>query len=89
MATVLLEHKALTIIVSAFSIWRIRKRKEILIMSKYQEQKEIVRNEAIEWQYDFCNHDYSWGELAYFEDYFYTMGKRYGLLTEFRENGIC
>ena len=58
-------------------------------MSKYQEQKERVRNEAIEWQYDFCNHDYSWGELAYFEDYFYSMGKRYGLLTEFRENGIC
>ena len=89
MATVLLKHKALTIIVSAFSIWRIRKRNEILIMSNYQKQKERVRNEAIEWQYDFCNHDYSWGELAYFEDYFYTMGKRYGLLTEFRENGIC
>ena len=58
-------------------------------MSKYQEQKERVRNEAIEWQLDFGNNNYSWGELAYFEDYFYTMGKRYGLLTEFRENGIC
>lgn len=58
-------------------------------MSNYQKQKERVRNEAIDWQLDFCNHNYSWGELAYFSDYFYTMGKRYGLLTEFRENAIC
>ena len=58
-------------------------------MSKYQEIKDKVRNEAIEWQFDFWNHNYSWGELAYFEDDFYTMGKRYGLLREFRENCIC
>ena len=58
-------------------------------MSNYQKQKERVRNEAIEWQLDFDNHNYSWGELAVFGDYFYTMGKRYGLLREFRENGIC
>ena len=58
-------------------------------MSNYQKQKERVRNEAIEWQLDFGNHNYSWGELAYFSDYFYTIGKRYGLLTEFRENAIC
>ena len=58
-------------------------------MSNYQKQKERVRNEAIEWQLDFDNHNYSWGELAVFGDYVYTMGKRYGLLTEFRENGIC
>ena len=89
MATVLLEHKALTIIVSAFSIWRIRKRKEILIMSKYQEQKERVRNEAIEWQLDFGNNNYSWGECIWYFNYFEKLGRRYGLLTEFRENGIC
>ena len=58
-------------------------------MSNYQKQKERVRNEAIEWQLDFDNHNYSWGELAVFGDYFYTMGKRYGLLREFRDNGIC
>ena len=58
-------------------------------MSNYQKQKERVRNEAIEWQLDFGNNNYSWGELAVFGDYFYTMGKRYGLLREFRENCIC
>lgn len=58
-------------------------------MNKYQQMKEKVRNEAIEWQLDFDNHNYSLGELVVFGDYFYTMGKRYGLLREFRENAIC
>jgi hypothetical protein len=31
----------------------------------------------------------SWGELAYWQEYFEKLGKRYGLLTEFRENCIC
>lgn len=36
-------------------------------MSKYQEMKDKVRAEAIEWQLDFDNHNYSWGELAVLE----------------------
>lgn len=35
-------------------------------MSKYQEMKDKVRAEVIEWQLDFDNHNYSWGELAAF-----------------------
>lgn len=58
-------------------------------MNTYQKNKQRIREEAIEWQADFPNHNYSWGEIAYFEDYFRRQGKRYGLLTEFRENGIC
>ena len=58
-------------------------------MSKYYERKEEIRQQAIDWQLDFSNHNYSWSELAEFTDYFYKMGKRYGLLKEFRENGIC
>ena len=30
----------------------------------------------------------SYGELAWMQRYFTIMGKRYGLLKEFRENGI-
>ena len=56
--------------------------------SKYQKGKEKTRNEAIEWQSDFATHNYSYGELAYFSDYFETKARRYGLLREFRENGI-
>ena len=58
-------------------------------MTNYQKRKEEVRNEAIDWQLDFCNHNYSYGELSVFQSYFEKMGKRYGLLKEFRENAIC
>lgn len=54
----------------------------------YAERKEKARNEAIEWQSDFANHNYYWSELADFSAYFEKLGKRYGLLREFRENGI-
>ena len=58
-------------------------------MANYQERKEQIRNEAIDWQNGFANCSLSYGELASAQDYFETMGRRYGLLTEFRENGIC
>ena len=57
-------------------------------MNKYQKGKEKARNEAIDWQADFDNHNYSYGELAYFSDYFETKARRYGLVKEFKENGI-
>ena len=57
-------------------------------MSKYAREKENARQKAIEWQLDFNNHDYSYGELTYFTEYFTKLAKRYGLTEEFRENGI-
>ena len=54
----------------------------------YAERKEKARNEAIDWQNDFANHSYYWSEIAEFSAYFEKLGKRYGLLREFRENGI-
>lgn len=57
-------------------------------MSIYQYRKNNARNKAIEWQADFCNHDYSWGEIAEFQAMFYKLARRYGLVREFRENGI-
>jgi hypothetical protein len=56
--------------------------------ASYQRRKEAARNKAIEWQMDFENHNYSYGEIAYFQNYFEQLGKRWGLLEEFRENGI-
>ena len=55
----------------------------------YKEQKQKAREEAIEWQRDFENHNYDWLELANWGKHFTKLGKRYGLLKEFRENGIC
>lgn len=57
-------------------------------MKTYTERKEQARNLAIEWQADFVNHNYSWQGLSIAQEYFEKIGKRYGLLTEFRENGI-
>lgn len=58
-------------------------------MKTYKERKEEIRQQAIDWQLDFGNHNYSYYDLMVWGDYFYKMGKRYGLLEEFKENGIC
>ena len=55
----------------------------------YQRNKARAIELAQNWQYDFANHDYSYGELAEYQEFFTSLGRRYGLLTEFRENGIC
>lgn len=51
---------------------------------KYKENEKLW----IDWQSDFADHNYSYGELAYFSDYFETKARRYGLVKEFKENGI-
>jgi hypothetical protein len=58
-------------------------------MNNYQNAKEKARHKAIEWQVDFPNNNHSWGELAEWAAYFKRLGKRYGLMREFGENGIC
>ena len=55
----------------------------------YETKKEMARQEAIDWQNDFYNHNYSYGELAEFTTHFEKLGRKYGLLKEFHENGIC
>ena len=54
----------------------------------YQNGKERAREKAKDWQLDLVNHSYAWSEMAEFAEYFTKIGKRYGLLKEFRENGI-
>lgn len=57
-------------------------------MRTYQQKKEAARNQAIEWQGTFAQQNYSYGELADWAAHFEHLGRRFGLLTEFRENGI-
>lgn len=54
----------------------------------YQERKEEARQQAIDWQNDFGNKSVSQSELADATWYFQTLAKRYGLMEEFKENGI-
>lgn len=54
----------------------------------YQKRKDRARQEAIEWLDGFADRLSYLGDMAVFTAYFYRIGKRYGLLTEFRANGI-
>ena len=55
----------------------------------YKEKKGCLQDIAIEWSNHFSQYSWSYGELAEIQDYFYENGKRYGLLREFKENGVC
>ena len=57
-------------------------------MSRYTRAKENARQKAMDWQTEYYNNNYSYGELAEFTEYFTKLAKRYGLTEEFRENGI-
>lgn len=62
----------------------------------YKEKKEQARQEAInfqrgmsaeKWDYTLEN-GCSYNELIKWQNYFVKLGKKYGLLKEFKENGI-
>lgn len=56
----------------------------------YQERKADLHDKAIEWSNSVGQYPrWSYGELAIIQGFFETNGRRYGLLTEFRENAIC
>lgn len=55
----------------------------------YQQKKEAARQQAIDWQYETAEQSLSYGERAEVGEHFEKLGRRYGLLQEFRENGIC
>lgn len=57
-------------------------------MTKYQQQKQKAIEKAIEYQYNFNDNIYTWQDLAEYSAYFEKLAKRYGLIKEFRENGI-
>ena len=54
----------------------------------YERMKQRARSTAQFWQEKFAE-TMSYEELAESQAYFEKLGKRYGLLSEFRENGIC
>lgn len=54
----------------------------------YQEKQEDLRQKAIEYQNTWSETTWSYSEIVEIDDFFYRNGKRYGLLREFKENGI-
>lgn len=55
----------------------------------YAERKESCRDVAIQFSNIANCGGLYWSDLQIIGDWFYRNGKRYGLLTEFRENGLC
>ena len=57
-------------------------------MNNYTKYKERAIQEAKEYQLWASEQSLSWGEVAAYCDYFYHKAQQYGLVKEFRENGI-
>ncbi len=57
-------------------------------MTKYEKGKARARAAAVDWQRIFAEYSYSFYDLYLIAEYFQKLGKRYGLLKEFKENGI-
>lgn len=63
------------------------------LLSRYQkyylEMQQKARNDAIDWQYAvWSNEESSFDELQEGYERFKKLGKRFGLVQEFRENAI-
>lgn len=54
----------------------------------YAELKERARQIAIEWQLTDGDYPYSYEGLLILCEYFHKLGKRFGLIREFRDNAI-
>lgn len=50
---------------------------------------EQARTLAIDWQHWQSEQSLSWGETGDWSAFFEQLGEKYGLLEEFKENGIC
>ena len=57
-------------------------------MKDYKYLKNKLRNRAIELQNTISSECSSYMELSDLQDRIYLSAKRYGLIREFRENGI-
>ena len=57
-------------------------------MSKYQTEKNQVRQDVISQLDEIFPPGISYGELAYTQEKLYKIAKKYGLVREFKENGI-
>ena len=55
----------------------------------YQAKKADLRQQAIDYSNIQGVLTLYWSEVAEISNFFERNGKRYGLLKEFRENGIC
>tara|TARA_R100001510_G_scaffold57437_1_gene65494 strand:- start:3825 stop:4004 length:180 start_codon:yes stop_codon:yes gene_type:complete len=56
---------------------------------KQPKTKEQARNQAIETQSIISKNNFSYYELMLISEHFEKTGKKFNLIDEFKENGIC
>jgi len=56
---------------------------------KTPKTKEQARDQAINFSLKFNNKQFSYSELIIISQHFEKTGKKFDLLDEFKENGIC
>ena len=54
----------------------------------YKQRKAAAREKALQYQIYQANNWQSWEDVAHWSVYFYKLARRYGLIKEFRKNGI-
>ena len=54
-------------------------------LNYYQQRKARAHDEAVDWQHSIEEDDFEFFEK---QEYFEKLAKRYGLVKEFKENGI-
>ena len=57
-------------------------------MKTYKQLKNELRTHVVELQNSLSNQDTSYLELYELSSSIYAQAKKYGLITEFKENGI-
>lgn len=57
-------------------------------MTRYEKGKEAARQYAINWQSWASTVSMTYDQLFMWQSIFERIAKKWGLLTEFRENGI-
>lgn len=55
----------------------------------YADKKSYIREQAIEYSNAVWSADYNWSTFAEASSLLEKYGRRYGLMTEFKENCIC
>lgn len=60
-----------------------------IVGKTYREKQGSLEELAKDWQTNFSTLAWSYSELAEIGNWFYKNAKRYGLLEEFKVNGIC
>lgn len=68
---------------SIYKIYSVRK------LTPYEKKKALAEQLAEDWQVNFNNRKHSWKYCIDWAYRFERIGRKYGLLKLFRENGIC